>query len=218
MNKNKKPEKGHFGYINHYKKIKGIIGFLSLAMVFVIYFTGIIIYHSNKTIFTVMAAVATLPAAKFLIAYIIAFPYKSAEKSIYDSLISGCKNSGWLAIDSDEPSCESNAEYIKDDKAVLLADMIFTYDKYIMYVDYIIINRGHVFAYSSHKKTDKKYAEGYIKKILDNFCNYKSYKFYTEESLFIKDALNDIETNRNTEAKVLINDLVVARKLLPYSI
>lgn len=213
-NKKNKYEKGYFGYINHYKKKQGIIGFLSLIMVFVIYFTGIIIYHSNKTIFTVMAAVSVLPAAKYLIMFFIVIPYKTSNKEIFEKLIPNCKNKGWLSVDPDNLSSNSKPE----SKATMISDLIFTYEDHITNVEYIIINRGHVFAYSGNKKTDKEFAREYIKKILDNSCNYKSYKFYDNKELFLKDVINDISINTDNSEKVLINDMIIARKILPFVI
>lgn len=208
-------EKGTYGYISNYKKKQGIIGFLSLFMVLVIYFTGILMYHTNKTIFTVMAAVSVLPAAKYLIMFFIVVPYKTSQKEIYDKLKEVCKNKGWLAIDPDN-LVESMEKAKPESKATMLSDLIFTYEDHISNVNYIIINRGHVFALGTHKKTDEAFTKEYIKKILDNSCNYKSFKYFTNPDSFVNEVLKDIEANTDDTPKVLTNDLMIARKILPY--
>ncbi len=215
-----KIEKGNFGYINHNKKVQGILGFGSLLMVLVIFFTGVIIYGHNKSLFTVIAAVSMLPTAKFLVGFFVIARFKSSAKNIYDTLIPFCTNKRYIYINEEDINDINPEEICEEEncKATLISDMIFTYGDHIMNVDYIVINRGHVFAYSDYKKLDVDYTKDYIKKLLDNFCNYKSYKFYTDENQFMKDALNNIKTNTDNNKKVLTNDLVIARKLLPYSI
>lgn len=218
--KSDKIEKGNFGYINHNKKVQGILGFGSLLMVLVIFFTGVIIYGHNKSLFTVIAAVSMLPTAKFLVGFFVIARFKSSAKNIYDTLIPFCTNKRYIYINEEDINDINPEEICEEEncKATLISDMIFTYGDHIMNVDYIVINRGHVFAYSDFKKLDVDYTKDYIKKLLDNFCNYKSYKFYTDENQFMKDALNNIKTNTDNNKKVLTNDLVIARKLLPYSI
>lgn len=218
--KSSKKEKGNFGYISYTKKLQGILGFGSLAMVLIIFFTGVIIYGHNKSLYTVIAAVSMLPTAKFLVSFMVVARFKTSAKNIYDKLIPYCTNNRWIYIDP-ETANDINPEEIcepENCKATMLSDLVFTYGDHIMNVDYIIINRGHVFAYSDYKKLDKDFTKDYIKKLLDNFCNYKSYKFYTDEAAFVKDVLADINVNKDNNKKVLTNDLVMARKLLPYSI
>ncbi len=218
--KSDKIDKGNFGYIDYTKKWKSILGFGSLIMVLVIYFTGVITYGHNKSLFTVIAIVSMLPTAKFLVGFIIIARFKSSAKNIYEKLIPYCNNKKYAYI-NEEWIYEIPEEEIAPQEectATMLSDLIFTFGDHIMNVDYIIINRGHVFAYSDDKKLDKEYTKDYVKKLLDNHCNYKSYKFYTEENVFLKDVLNDINANQDNHKKVLMNDMAMARKLLPYSI
>jgi len=189
-------------------------------MVFVIYFTGIIIYGHNKSLFTVMAAVSMLPTAKYLVMFFVVAKFKSGTKEVFDALIPFCNNKKWLYVNDDTLLEITPEEQVspEDGKATMIADLILTYGDHIMNVDYIIINRGHVFAYSDYPKLDVEYTKDYIKKILENTCNFKSYKFYTDKDQFVKEVLNNIHTNTDCNKKVITNDYIIARKILPYSI
>ena len=76
-------EKGEYGYIDRLKKQKLILSAGSFIIVLIIFLTGIIIYHTNKSIFAVIAALSALPAAKLLTMYIAIYPYSTGDKDIY---------------------------------------------------------------------------------------------------------------------------------------
>ena len=74
------PDKGTFAYFKNRKKVTGRLTAIGFLTVLVIFLTGVIIYHNNKSIFTVIAAVAVLPAAKMLVSYIITAGFESVSK------------------------------------------------------------------------------------------------------------------------------------------
>ena len=74
------PDKGTFAYFKNRKKVTGRLTVIGFLTVLVIFLTGVIIYHNNKSIFTVIAAVAVLPAAKMLVSYIITAGFESVSK------------------------------------------------------------------------------------------------------------------------------------------
>ena len=67
----KKYAKGEYGYLKYKKKISLIIMLTSFLVILGVFITGIIVNGSKNNIFTVMAAVLTLPAAKFAVSYFI---------------------------------------------------------------------------------------------------------------------------------------------------
>lgn len=87
--KKKKILKGDYGYINNEKKkqlIRSIVAFLIAAGIFVL---GLALNKWQKNnIFTILAALAVLPAAKILIRYILFFPYRTPSEEFRDRLLS----------------------------------------------------------------------------------------------------------------------------------
>lgn len=167
-NKQKHIEKGQYGYIDSEKKKKLTLTIISFVAVFIIFITGVIIYHTNKSIFAVIAAVSALPAAKLLTMYIAMFPYKTGDREIYDRLLK---------------IAEQNKEY----SPAIGADLILTSTSKSMSIQFVYINNGKVVCFTNHEKTAVKEAEKYIRNILENEgCNFSSVKVFDYEEKFIK--------------------------------
>ena len=58
------PEKGMHGYFSWEKKKRIAIVILMYGIVLLIYFTGIFRYHTRKNMFTLIAILGILPAAR----------------------------------------------------------------------------------------------------------------------------------------------------------
>ena len=168
-----KPEKGHYGYVDYTKKKSLIMSIISLASVLIIFFTGVIIYHTNKSLFSIIAAVASLPAAKLITGYIVVRPYKTADKALHNRL------------------CElqqGNTEYT----AIIGADFIISSAQKAMSVAFAYIVDGKVICYTEHPKTDAKETERYIKEIFDKEgTQYSQIRVYADEKKFLK-AVEDV--------------------------
>ena len=187
--KRKKPEKGQYGYVNYTKKKRLICTILSFIAVLIIFFTGVIIYHTNKSIYTVLAAVSSLPAAKLLITYIVIAPYHTGSKTLYDRLSAlQRENTGYQAI--------------------LAGDMVITSTQKAMYIQFAYIINGHLIMYTDDKKTDIKKTEDYIKDILKENCSYSMIKLYKSEEDFIKQvSSHNMETGKELADKRLYDRL-----------
>ena len=85
--KKQKFEKGDCGYINQHKVRQLFITFISLIMVAVIFYTGVLRYHNTKSIFTVIAAVAAIPTAKIAVSYLVMVKYKSCDRQLYEKAV-----------------------------------------------------------------------------------------------------------------------------------
>lgn len=172
MNNSKKakPEKGCYGYIDYTKKKALIMSIISLTSVLIIFFTGVIIYHSNKSLFSIIAAVASLPAAKLITGYIVIRPYKTGDMTLYEELVN---ISG------------SNTEY----SAIIGADFIISSPNKAMSIAFAYIIDGKAVCYTSHPKTDAKETERYIKEIFDNEgTQYSQIRVYDDKKIFLRAA------------------------------
>lgn len=166
--KKNKIEKGHYGYIDNAKRKALIMSLTSLATVLVIFFTGVIIYKTNKSLFSVIAAVASLPAAKLVTGYIVRYPYKTDERAIYERLVE---------------ISENNTEY----SAIIGADFIISSTDKAMNIGFAYIVNGKAMCYTSHKKTNAKETEKYIKDIFDREgCQYTQIRVFDDEKKFLK--------------------------------
>lgn len=189
-----KPEKGTFGYIDYTKK-KGLISsLLSLASVLTIFFTGVIIYGSNKSLFSIIAAVAAIPAAKLITGYIVRMPYKTGDKALYKAL---------------KEKSAKNTEY----KAIIGADFIISSSDKSMEVTFAYIINGKAICYTASKKTNEKETEKYIKEIFDTEgTQYSQIKVYSDEHKFLKN-VDEISAEIGKEC----TDKRIFEKLCVYS-
>lgn len=150
------PEKGNIEYLNKKKKINLMITVFSFLAVIIIYITGLIIYKNNRSVYTVIAAVAALPAAKALISYIMVAPYHSLSK----------EESGTVS------------EVVEGKEFLVLYDLIITSEEKAMHLPLSLIYNGHLLIYSQNPKQSASELETYIKKILT--CRFSSVKVYKE--------------------------------------
>ena len=183
-------EKGTYLYINNRKKRLILFSGLSMLGVFIIFLTGIIIYHTNKSIYAVIAALAALPAAKLITLLAVIIPYKSGDADIYNTLMG----------------------YSKNQNGILTCDLAIASSSKISFIQFAYILDGKVFLYSDYKKLDVSFTEKHIKDILSETCNFSSVKLYSDKDRFISKinaltAINDI-TNM---------DKRISQKLISYS-
>lgn len=154
----KLPEKGSFGYFDKKKKLTLTATIVSFLIVAAIYAAGIFIYHTNKSIFTVIAALSVLPAAKVFVSFLV---------------ISGCRS---LPAEQKEELCLLTAE---TRNCRILYDILLASEEKALIAGTIVILEEHILMYSDSKKADAQSTENYIKKILEG-CPYSSVKMYTE--------------------------------------
>lgn len=186
--------KGEYGYIDSEKKKKLTLTVLSFIAVLVIFLTGVIIYHTNKSIFAVIAAVSALPAAKLLTIYISMHPYKSGDKEMYEKL---------------KGLAGKNDEY----KAIVGADFIITSRDKAMNIQFAYIVAGKAVCYAVNKKATAKEIEDYVKQILDaEECQYSSVKVFDDEKKFLK-----YVTSISLETGKEYTDKRIFEKLCAYS-
>lgn len=167
------PDKGTFGYFDKKKKMHLILTILGFLSVLIIFLTGVITYHHNKSIFTVIAAVAVLPAAKMLVGYIILAPYYSVSKEQYEEITSLIK---------EQEDCR------------ILCDILLASQEKSMIAGMTVLCAGHILMYTDSKRADAAGTEAYLKKILES-CQYSSVKLYTDYKVFKKQICRLIATS-----------------------
>lgn len=176
-----KKEKGQYGYIQYKKIYQLLLTFGCLVLVMGILFGGLIYYKTISNVFTVMAVVLVIPAAKFGVGYIVLIPYKSPDESLYNQLLS--------------------------DKYTLMSDLVITSEQKIMGVSLAAIKAKRVYCYITDKKTDLADTERYLKEILNKEFQGVAVKNYSDYDKF-KKAVFGLETLESDPKDKRIGELL----------
>lgn len=136
-------QKGKPGYIDAQKKKYLLWTILEFAFVIIIFTIGYFQTGSRMNLFTVVAVLACLPAAKMLVELITFFPYKTIEAEKAKEI-------------------EAKAEYL-----TTIYDLVVTSEKKAMQVDAIVISNNTIFGYTSNKKTDADEVTKRLKELMD---------------------------------------------------
>lgn len=139
-----KIEKGQPGYINAQKKRYLLWAIVEFAVVTAVFILGYAQTKTKNNLFTVIAAVGCLPAAKMLVEFIVLYPHRGIEQEKY------------LEIEKKAPLI------------MRLYDLAVSGPQKIMPVDAIVISGNVVCGYTSSEKTDETIAAQNIKKALED--------------------------------------------------
>lgn len=77
-------KKGTYGYLRQKRTMSLIKSILLLAAVFLIYFLALRHYHTNKNVFSILAAVMALPAARSVVVTVMCFKAVGASTAVRD--------------------------------------------------------------------------------------------------------------------------------------
>ena len=78
-------ERGSFAYIKKKKKRQLLLVFLMLLIGVVMFMVGMFMNQFERSnLCTMLAILMVLPATKFLVIYIVLFPYKTVSKARYE--------------------------------------------------------------------------------------------------------------------------------------
>ena len=168
-----KIQKGEPGYIKA-QKIKFLVwAVLEFAIVIALVILGYVQTGSRLNLFTVIAVVGCLPAAKMLVEFITLLPHRSIEPGIYKEI---------------------------EEKAPLLTkayDLVITGTGRAMPVDAFVISDHTVCGYASSAKTDEVKVSAYLKEMLkNNHVEKVTVKVFHEYTAFLARAegMNNIMT------------------------
>lgn len=177
-----KIQKGDYGYINNRKK-KALTGVVLMAVAgLAVFIAGLLLNKmSNRNIFSVIAVLFVLPGAKYLVRFIITFPYHSADRETYNK--------------------------IKDHtngKMQLYADMLVTSSEKIMFLDFIAVGNKYVLALATGKNQEIPYIKKYLADGVHNWGDGYKVKVLDNEKNFIReiDNITVQETDKEEEANV----------------
>ena len=185
--------KGTLGYINNRKIARGLLFLLEVTLIVAIFLTGYITVGSRENLFTVVAIVGVLPAAKALIALIMIFPHKSQTKEAYDEV---CGTAG--------------------DTCVVLTELVLTTTERIMPIDFIVVKESHIVGYTTHPKCDIPFADKFLTenmqlnghkvsvKIMDN----KS-KFLARTTELARKEISEEQTQKDSEIAATVLSLAI---------
>lgn len=139
-----KIEKGQPGYIKGQKRRYLIWAIAEFAVVTAVFILGYVQTKSKNNLFTVIAAVGCLPAAKMLVEFIVLYPHRGIDEEKY------------LEIEARAPLI------------MRVYDLAVSGAQKIMPVDAIVISGNIVCGYTSSPKTDETIVAQSIKKALED--------------------------------------------------
>lgn len=133
-----KIDKCELGYIAKKKKISFLWLMVSVLIGVAIFLIGYFWTHTRANIFTVVAVLMVLPAAKHIVSLIILFSKKGVSKERFDKIKEASGN------------------------AILLTEYVFTSTEKIMNLDFVLIKNGNVLAVKAPAKQDVEYMKKYL--------------------------------------------------------
>ncbi|MCH5252461.1 MAG: hypothetical protein J1F22_05755 [Lachnospiraceae bacterium] len=176
-----KIEKCEPGYITRQKKMNSLWLGVFILIGAVIFLIGYLWTHTRANIFTVLAVLMVLPAAKRIVALVVMLPRRGVKKERYDRLK------------------EAAGE------AVLLTDYVFTSTEKIMNLDFVVVKNGNVLGVIADCKQDVSYMKEYLTENIHKIApSFYVRVFDTDEQLIKQlDRLTQIETTPEKEEKVV---------------
>ena len=173
--------RGEAGYLR-YKKRKSLMGALLMTLIgFAVFVIGLLLNQmSNRNLFTIIAVLFVLPGAKFLVAYIVAFPY---------------------------PVSSDRYQKVKEkvpEGAALYADLVITSPEKVMHLDFAVVGGGQVIAVLGNGKQEISYVRSYLTKGIHNWGSDYKVKIVDSEKIFLQEVmeLSVKEVDEETEDKV----------------
>ena len=186
-----KIERGDFGYIQARKR-KALLGTILMAVIGVaIFVTGLLLNKmSNRSVFTIIAVLFVLPGAKFLVAYIVTFPYQSVSRERYDKVKSALT-----------------------ENMTLYTDLVITSSEKVMHLDFIAVGNGQVIGLVGPKKQDIAYIRKYLTGGVQNWGTGYKVKIVDNEKTFLGELSRveacEVDPKEEKEVKSFVTSLVV---------
>lgn len=186
-----KTKPGEFGYIIARKR-KALLGTLIMVLIgLAVFLTGLLLNNmSNRNIFTVIAVLFALPGAKFLVAYIVTFPYHSVSKERYDKV-----------------------SEILPEKTELYTDLVITSSEKVMHLDFIVVGNGHVIGLLGEGKQELSYVRKYLTNGVHNWGTDYKVKIVDSEKTFLNEVskidIIDVDEEEEEHVKSYITALIV---------
>jgi len=177
-----KIEKGKPGYIKAQKTKYLLWALLEFAVVAAVFILGYVKTGTKKNIFSVVAVVGCLPAAKMLVEFIVMYPHKGIDPEKYQEIQE------------------------KSPLVLCMYDMLISSTKKLMALDAVAIYGHIICGYTGSPKTDEVFLAAYIKEELKKHRYDKmTVKIFHDYKMFLArvEGMNNIaaveqpEHNRN---------------------
>ena len=186
-----KISRGELGYLE-YKKKKALMGAVIMAVVGIIVFlVGYFLNDmSNRNVFTVLSVLFVLPGTKFLVAFIVAFPYHTVGREKYDKV----------------------KKHVGEDME-LYTDLVITSSEKVMSLDFIVVGNNQVIGLTRDKKVEISYIRKYLTEGVANWGDNYKVKIMESEKLFLNELDNvkntDVDKEQEENVKSYITSLIV---------
>lgn len=135
-----KLHKGEHGYINYRKKAQLLMTFFYILIGILIFIIGLLLNKfESSNIFTVIAILMVIPAAKRFVNYIVFFPFKSVDNALYQKAFSQ-----------------------KQEGDTFYTDVVFTSPDKIMFLSFLTIAGNQVIGLLGNEKQNETYIIEYL--------------------------------------------------------
>lgn len=176
-----KIQKGDYKYLQHRKVTQLLISLGCFILVLIAILTGYFYYGDTKNIGTVVGIVCVIPAAKFLVTYIVMFPYNTPDIKMYERL--------------------------KEYDVTLMTGLVMSSTEKVNYAEFAVIKDKHVFFYIQHSKGKEHDMEKYFKNIIGENFPGTVVKTYTDFEKFC-DNVERISAKQQSGADKRIADFI----------
>lgn len=186
-----KVQRGEFGYIKERKK-KAMIGTLLMVLLGVaVFLIGFFLNDmSNRNVFTVAAVLFVLPGAKFLVRFIITFPFHSVEKERYDKIRTALP-----------------------DQMELYTDLVITSPEKVMHLDFAAVGNGQVIGLLGDGKQELSYVRKYLSNGVHNWGSDYKVKIVDSEKTFLGELTKvepcEVDEEEESHVKSYLLSLIV---------
>lgn len=176
-------EKGDYGYFRNQRQKKLIIMVLLYAMTLVMYFGAKAYFGTNRNLFTILAVLVVLPAAKYTVQFIMLVRAGECSSGVRDEV-------------------EQHIGHLSG-----AYDLYFTSEKKNYNICHLAVSGGSIAAYTEDPKCDCRAGEQHLRRMMTgNGIHGYQIRIFTDFSSYLNrlDQLNELEAaNDGAQEKLL---------------
>lgn len=184
-------KKCEYGYIKSEKKKKVLITLLYVVIGVAIFLTGYFLNDQSKSnVFTVVSVLLVLPAAKYVVGFIVLAPFHTVAKEEYEKMT--------------EPFAEEDTVF---------SDYVFTSAEKVMGLSCLVLSAGNAIGLTANAKQDVSYINKYLKDGIRKVSPEYKVKIVSDEKefhrLYMKKIASDITENQQKAVEDWLRSLAV---------
>lgn len=164
-------ERGSQGYLHRLKIRKVLLTAALFVSAVVMFVGGQKMFETKANIFTIMAVLTMLPAAKGMVAVIVTFPYHSVSAAIYEEVAKAVPQ-----------GCQ------------VMTDMLISSPEKLMYVDFAVLGGRDLICLVTDKKGAGKEVQNYLSEALKIRKFDYRFRVTTEKEHFLRE-IRQIDTS-----------------------